>query len=81
MAKPFDPTSNIVTDSQYTITIETYTDVQQFVSRLRRNDTQIAMVEYQYAPQVLARLADTPLGGDARLELVPTGGVYVVQTN
>lgn len=81
MAKPFDPTSNVVTDSQYTITIETYTDVQQFVSRLRRNDTQIAMVEYQYAPQVLAILADTPLGGDARLELVPTGGVYVVQTN
>jgi hypothetical protein len=81
MAKPFDPTSNLLTDSQYTITIETYTDVQQFVARLRRNDTQIAIAEYQYAPQVLAILAETPLDGNNRLELVPTGGMYVVQTN
>lgn len=81
MAKPFEPTSNTLTDSQYTITIETYTDVQQFVARLRRNDTQIAIAEYQYAPQVLAILAETPLDGNNRLELVPTGGMYVVQTN
>jgi hypothetical protein len=81
MAKPFEPTSNTLTDLQYSITIETYTDVQQFVARLRRNDTQIAIAEYQYAPQVLAILAETPLDGNNRLELVPTGGMYVVQTN
>jgi hypothetical protein len=81
MSKPFEPTNNIITDSQNTITIETFTDVQQFVARLRRNDTQIAIAEHQFAPEVLAILADTPLTGNARLELVPTGGIYVVQQN
>lgn len=80
MTNPFSLTVNQLTDSQNTITVETVTDVQQFVARLRRNDTQIAIAEYQYAPQVLALLADTPLADNPRLELVPTGGVYV-QTN
>ncbi|MEY3989099.1 MAG: hypothetical protein RI985_180 [Chloroflexota bacterium] len=81
LVKAFDPMRNQITDGQYTITIEILTDVQQFVARLRRNDTQIAVAEYQYANQILSILADEPLDGNARLELVPTGAVYVVQAN
>ncbi len=81
LVKAFEPTINQLTDGQNTITIETVTNVQQFVTRLRRNDTQIAIADYQYAHDVLGILADTPLTGNIRLELVPNGGIYVAQNN
>lgn len=77
----FDPIRNQITDTQYTITIESFSNVQQFVTRLRRNDTQIAIAEYQYAHEVLGILADTPLDGNVRVELVPNGSIYAVQAN
>jgi len=81
VANSFDTTRNQLVENQYTITIETYTNLQQFVTRMRRTDTQISMIDSQYAPQVLAIIAETPLASNARIELVPTGGVYVFQEN
>lgn len=81
LTQAFDATRNQLTDGQYTITIETYTDLQQFVTRLRRNDIQIAIADYQYAQQVLALIAAAPRDAKTRIELVPNGGIYVVQSN
>lgn len=81
LVTPYSPMKYRLRANDYTVTIETYTDVQQFMSRLRRNDTQIGMVAAVYAHQILDELSDGAIPDDMRIELVPTGNIYVVQGN
>ncbi|MBM4413334.1 MAG: hypothetical protein FJ040_07820, partial [Chloroflexi bacterium] len=76
---PFETTQHVLKSDQYQITIETFTDLQQFNTRLRRNDTQIAIVDDEFAHQLVALLVSDPLNSDAQIDLVPNGGVYVFE--
>lgn len=76
---PFETTQHVLKSTQYQINIETFTDLQQFNARLRRNDTQIAIADHVFANQLVALLASDPLSSDTQIDLVPNGGVYVFE--